>query len=101
MIRVLKKGTKTARVCECDCCGTILAYYENDIRVKTERTVGFDTEFGIGFTVGDDYIRCPMCDEEIMVSEDDITLSEYKKLEEERGEKNDRVSDTTSDKTGN
>lgn len=99
MIRVLKKGTKTARVKECDRCGTVFAYYETDIMVKTERIMGFGAaQFKV---IDHGYICCPMCDEEIMVSEDDITLFEYKKLEEERGEKNDRVSDTTSDKTGN
>lgn len=98
MIRVLKKGTKTARVKECDRCGTVLAYYETDILIKTERIMGFGmAQFKV---IDNSYIRCPMCDEVLHVSEDDMPLDEYKKSEEEREEKNDRASDTTSDKTG-
>ena len=98
MIRVLKKGTKTARVKECDRCGTVLAYYETDIMGKTERIMGFGTaQFKV---IDHGYICCPMCDEELYVSEDDMTLDEYKKSEEER-EENDRIPDTASDKTAN
>lgn len=99
MIRVLKKGANTARVCTCDRCGTVMAYYESDIMVKTERIMGFGAaQFKV---IDNSYIRCPMCDEAVTVYDDDMPLDEYKKSEEEREEKNDRASDTTSDKTGN
>lgn len=95
MIRVLKKGANTARVCTCDRCGTVMAYYESDIVVGT-KSIGFE----MGYGITNSYIRCPMCDETVNVYDDDMPLDEYKKSEEEREEKNDRASDTTSDKTG-
>lgn len=89
MIRVLKKGSNTARVCTCDRCGTVMAYYESDILIKTQK-MGFNMSVVPNY----EFIRCPVCSNEVEVFEDDIGLNEYKEREKEH----DRSTDTDSDK---
>ena len=59
MIKIIKKGTKKNQ--ECDFCGCIFSYEEEDIMTKT---YGEET---FGYVRVEDIIYCPQCKKEIIL----------------------------------
>lgn len=57
MIKIIKKGTKKNQ--ECDFCGCIFSYEEEDIIIKTYREETFNQV--------KDVIYCPQCKKEIIL----------------------------------
>ena len=62
MIKIIKKGTKKNQ--ECDFCGCIFSYEEEDIITETFITKNYGEET---FNKVKDVIHCPQCKKEIIL----------------------------------
>ena len=62
MIKIIKKGTKKNQ--ECDFCGCIFSYEEEDIITETFITKNYGEET---FNQVKDVIYCPQCKKEIIL----------------------------------